>query len=1274
MFFLLKQNEMKKSLLIFISILMSVLLYAQGIYNNGARIVSQPGSYWVIANGNFTLTSQNGTNPATFGNLKINAGGTLALNSSSYLSVTGKWQNDGNFTGQSGSTIILNGSSPQEIGGAVPTTFCNLKLSNASGFALSNSIATTGTLDFQNGIVTTGSTNGVTIGASGNASNGSPSSYIDGKLSQTFNSAGSRSFPIGKGGYYRPVTFQYSALTGTSIVTAEQFESPLSGALPQNTTLLTTNRRWTISQSGGSDFQYYITLDATGYTPSLPVVLLKQDAGTVLSYPTTAPDYTNSVPLNTLSDFGLGELCENPTDGGTIASGQQGCPGFDPALIDCSSPAGYAGTLEYKWQFSTSGSGSGFIDIEPSNFESYDPGPLSITTWYRRLARVTCKSDWSGAAVSNAAEMIVNMNPVVTISGNNTACEGDIVTYTASVTNGGTNDIYHWFVNGIPADSTFLLTGLVAYYPFTGSADDASGNGNDGIVQGASLTTDRFGNPSCAYSFNGIDNYIQVPDSPELNPSSLSLSFWIKPEGLGCYQTFIAKGGNNFEFPGITAQYDAYYCGLFRYMSADYPEPNFQFSSNNPLSNNVWQHLVLTHTGTTVQLYVNGVLENEKNTGHSLAPPTTQDLYIGNEKSLWHNMFYHGVMDDISVYNRALSGSEIEALYNSMPGTSTFYYTPSDNDIVTCEVVTGQGCTGTSNAITMTVNPVPQVTISGNSIACQGDVVTYTANVTNGGANPNYQWFVNGSPVTTSPCGSTLPSGLIAYYPFNGNAYDASGYGQNGSVGGAVLTSDRFGNASSAYAFNGAGNYVGVPVNINYSVLPQLTMVAWVKPAASSPIQTIISHDNCCFDREMCIDYRSGNTGYSAFTGFGVMGSFPVETDHFDMITVEYDQNNQSAKLYKNLSFITAPTSFSLGHNFTWIGGNPDYGEYFNGTIDDVQFYNRLLGDEEIASLYNSSGGPSFCYIPSNNDVVTCRVLSGEGCTGYSNAITMTVNPGFDPGAVDGNKTIGFGASTGTLNLLDYQGAILNWQKRVNNDLYSVIPNTEGMESYSEVPDTTGTWNYRAEVNNGTCASRFSDLATVYVEPVNRTINLNLFLEGLFNPPLGQMNKAQDEYGDKYPGTVADKIQLRLARPDYPYSVYYTKDEIELNQDGSCSFTIPRVGLYYFVVKHRNSIETWSANPVDLSSEPVSYDFTNSSSQAYGDNMREFSGIWAIWGGDVNQDGIVDGGDMNPVDNATTAITFGYVAEDVNGDGIVDGGDMNIVDNNNTSIIMAIVP
>jgi hypothetical protein len=91
---------------------------------------------------------------------------------------------------------------------------------------------------------------------------------------------------------------------------------------------------------------------------------------------------------------------------------------------------------------------------------------------------------------------------------------------------------------------------------------------------------------------------------------------------------------------------------------------------------------------------------------------------------------------------------------------------------------------------------------------------------------------------------------------------------------------------------------------------------------------------------------------------------------------------------------------------------------------------------------------------------------------------------------------------------------------------------------------------------------------------------------------------------------------------------------------------------------------------------PIQYDFSTAASQAFGDNLRNWHelGVFAIYGGDVNQDGIIDSGDMNSVENASVAITFGYVDEDANGDGIVDSGDMNIVENNSMGIVTVITP
>ncbi len=298
---------MKNIQFVTIAIFLFLNSQAQGIYNDGARIVSQSGTYWVVSGGNITLTSTSATNLASVANLKIESGATLTLTSASFLTVGGALQNSGTLSGPSGSTVMLSGASAQAITGAGASTFGNLTLNNTNGLTLTDAgITVNGVLDLANGIITTGA-NTATIGSAGSITNASSAKYVNGKLAQTFAATGTKTFPVGKGGNYRPLSFNYSALTGTSVVTAEQTESALSGTMPANTVLLTTDRYWTISQTGGTNLQYFVSLDATDYTATNTVKLLKKD-GTILSYATTTPNYTNAAALTSLGDFAVGEL------------------------------------------------------------------------------------------------------------------------------------------------------------------------------------------------------------------------------------------------------------------------------------------------------------------------------------------------------------------------------------------------------------------------------------------------------------------------------------------------------------------------------------------------------------------------------------------------------------------------------------------------------------------------------------------------------------------------------------------------------------------------------------------------------------------------------------------------------------------------------------------------------------------------------------------------------------------------------------------------------
>ncbi|MHC1775527.1 MAG: beta strand repeat-containing protein [Lentimicrobium sp.] len=189
-------------------------------------------------------------------------------------------------------------------------------------------------------------------------------------------------------------------------------------------------------------------------------------------------------------------------------------------------------------------------------------------------------------------------------------------------------------------------------------------------------------------------------------------------------------------------------------------------------------------------------------------------------------------------------------------------------------------------------------------------------------------------------------------------------------------------------------------------------------------------------------------------------------------------------------------------------------------------------------------------------------------------------------------------------------------------------------------------------------------------------INLTVFIEGLYDPGSQSMRKAMAENGPRFPWEVAEQITVSLAESFAPYNVIAGSGLINLNSDGNCTayFPVSVSGDYYLIVTHRNSLETWSSAPVSFTDNPVSYDFSDAASKTYGNNAVLIGTKYCIYGGDVNQDGIVDTGDMTPVDNDVSDYLSGYLPTDVNGDGIVDTGDITIVDNNAGNYIGEINP
>jgi hypothetical protein len=131
-----------------------------------------------------------------------------------------------------------------------------------------------------------------------------------------------------------------------------------------------------------------------------------------------------------------------------------------------------------------------------------------------------------------------------------------------------------------------------------------------------------------------------------------------------------------------------------------------------------------------------------------------------------------------------------------------------------------------------------------------------------------------------------------------------------------------------------------------------------------------------------------------------------------------------------------------------------------------------------------------------------------------------------------------------------------------------------------------------------------------------------------------------------------------------------------LNTNGHSQFTFNPIptGLYYVVLKYKNSVETWSASPIPILTSST-YDFTVAANNAFGSNQTEVeSGVWALYSGDINQDGSIDAFDYLIQDPDIISGASGYLTTDLNGDGSVDAFDYLVLDPNIVDGVGAATP
>lgn len=311
-------------------------------------------------------------------------------------------------------------------------------------------------------------------------------------------------------------------------------------------------------------------------------------------------------------------------------------------------------------------------------------------------------------------------------------------------------------------------SGLVGYWPFTGNANDQSVNLNNGTVNGALPTTDRFGNPNAAYNFNGTSDHINVPNNSTLSGfNDMTISVWVNMSQFSGIQAIVSKWFYNLNCGGNS---DTYAFSLQNNMLVSATNNNNVGGFTAPQTFNtgdlnVWKHFVLVSNSTLGQqaIYINGVLIGTGAVSGTICN-TTNPLIFGAAIPTFR--WFKGKLDDIGIWNRVLTNCEIQQLYN---GTGNTSINSSNNPICSSGSATLTATAGSATylwntgATTSVIVVSPTITTN-YTVATTNTVTgcTNTATIT--------QNVAGGLSLTASTSNSFICAGNSATLIANGNA------------------------------------------------------------------------------------------------------------------------------------------------------------------------------------------------------------------------------------------------------------------------------------------------------------------------------------------------------------------------------------------------------------------------------------------------------------------------------------------------------------------------
>ncbi|NDA63151.1 MAG: DUF1566 domain-containing protein [Chitinophagia bacterium] len=471
--------------------------------------------------------------------------------------------------------------------------------------------------------------------------------------------------------------------------------------------------------------------------------------------------------------------------------------------------------------------------------------------------------------------------------------------------------------------------GLVGWWPLDINPNNSFGNGLNGSFNGSFVSSGR----NCAQFNNSL---LVIPGEPVFNISNFTTSYWIKINSHTIH-TGIQFGIPNGPLRWAIGWYPSAFLFAQMTCAGGWGQGNY-FDNNVNFNTGTWYHLTIVHIGITTKLYINSNLIGTLSTAAPLnCWNSSMNLYIGGDIGGGAIEYFDGYIDDFGFWNRALTQQEITNLYNSQ---------------------VPQPCT-TSVTTSLNINGC------GFAVLSNGDTVTQTGNYldtlsTLGGCDSIINQSVTIQPSSNcNPIPSYVPTnGLVGWWGFNGNAQDGSGNGNHGTVNGATLTTDRFGNQNGAYEFsNTFGRIQSVQLNLSNAFTFQISIKLNNYNQIGTPFE-INEGFSCNLNPQ--IWPNNGNL-YLARCGNGMLNPLLIGDINsligvWTHLVVVHERS--TTRLYKNGTLIsvinhqwpqTSLVNLTLAND-----GNTPFNYQSKCTFDDLGIWNRALTQQEITNLYNS--------------------------------------------------------------------------------------------------------------------------------------------------------------------------------------------------------------------------------------------------------------------------------------------------------------------------------